>query len=106
MKFSENKQSIPGKVQVVKDRYGQISVFPEDVDIEGYLSMYMNVYHYNKDPSAHYCITETWSTIQKRAIEYLHIEELQNEITLSNQIKDEIKYIREKERTSHDYTIS
>jgi nicotinamide phosphoribosyltransferase len=106
MKFSENKQSIPGKVQVVKDRYGQISVFPEDVDIDGYLSMYMNVYHYNKDPSAHYCITETWSTIQKRAIEYLHIEELQNEITLSNQIKDEIKYIREKERISHDYTIS
>jgi nicotinamide phosphoribosyltransferase len=98
MKFSENKQSIPGKVQVVKDSYGQISVFPEDMNIGGYLPMYMNVYHHNKDPSSHYCITETWSTIQNRAHWYLDIEELQNEITLSNEIKEEIKYIRDKER--------
>jgi hypothetical protein len=98
MKFSENKQSIPGKVQVVKDSYGQLSVFPEDMNIGGYLPMYMNVYHHNKDPSSHYCITETWSTIQNRAHWYLDIEELQNEITLSNEIKEEIKYIRDKER--------
>jgi hypothetical protein len=97
MKFSENKQSIPGKVQVVKDCYGQIYVFPEDMDIEGYLPMYMNVYHHNKDPSAHYCITETLSTIQNRALWHLNIEELQNEIILSNQIKEEVKYIRDRE---------
>ena len=96
MKFSANKQSIPGKVQVVKDRYGQICVYPEDMNIEGYLPMYMNVYYYNKDPSAHYCNMDTWSTIQSRALEYINMGELQNEIILSNQIKDEIEHIRQK----------
>jgi nicotinamide phosphoribosyltransferase len=99
MKFSENKQSIPGKVRVVKDSYGQLSVFPEDMNIENcYLPMYMNVYHHNKDPSAHYCIIETWSIIQNRALWYLDMKKLQNEITLSNQIKEEITYIRDKEK--------
>ncbi len=96
MKFSTNKQSIPGKVEVVKDRYGQICVYQEDMNIEGYLPMYMNVYHHTKDPSAHYCNTDTWSTIQSRALEYLNVRELQNEMILSNQIKDEIEYIRQK----------
>jgi len=95
MKFSENKWSVPGKVQVVKDYYGQISIFPEDVDTQGCLPLYMNVYHHNKDPSAHYCITDTWSTIQSRASGYLNVRELQTEVTLSNQIKDEIDSIRQ-----------
>jgi nicotinamide phosphoribosyltransferase len=94
MKFSANKQSIPGKVQVVKDHHGQLSVFPENVNAQGYLQMYMNVYHHNKDAAAHYCITDTWSTIQKRAFGYLNIGELQTEIILSNQTKDEIDCIR------------
>ena len=101
MKFSENKQSIPGKVQIVKDHCGQICVYPEGMNIETCLPMYMNVYHHNKEPTAHYCITDTWSTIQKRALEYLNMKELQNEIILSNQIRDEIGYIRKKEEQHH-----
>jgi hypothetical protein len=95
MKFSTNKQSIPGKVQIVKDHHGQVSVYPENMNIEGYFSMYMNVYYHNKDAAAHYCITDTWSTIQNRAVAYLKGGELQTEIILSHQIKDEIECIRE-----------
>jgi nicotinamide phosphoribosyltransferase len=95
MKFSANKQSIPGKVQVVKDHNGQVVVFPENVNTQGYLQMYMNVYRHNKDAAAHCCITDTWSTIQKRAFGYLNVGELQKEIILSNQTKDEIDRIRE-----------
>jgi hypothetical protein len=107
MKLSENKRSIAGKVHVVKNCYGQIFVFPEDVNIEGYLSMYMNVYHHSKDPSAHYCIIDTWSTIQKRVIEYLDVEELRNDITLSNQIKSKTRLSASKTKEkSYDYNRS
>jgi nicotinamide phosphoribosyltransferase len=95
MKFSADKQSIPGIVQIVKDQNGQVSVFPENVDTQGQSLMFMNVYHHNKDLAAHYCITDTWSAIQNRAFRYLNIGELQNKIILSNQIKDEIDYIKE-----------
>jgi nicotinamide phosphoribosyltransferase len=95
MKFSENKQSIPGKVKVVKDHQGQVSVFPENMNTQGYLLMYVNVYYHNKDPAAHCCITDMWSTIQNRALGYLNVGELQKEIILSNQIQDEIDCIRE-----------
>jgi nicotinamide phosphoribosyltransferase len=95
MKFSANKQSIPGKVKVVKDHQGQVSVFPENMNTQGYLLMYINVYYHNKDPAAHCCITDMWSTIQNRAFGYLNLGELQKEIILSNQIQDEIDSIRE-----------
>jgi hypothetical protein len=39
---------------------------------------------------------DTWSTIQSRALKYLSVRELQNEMILSNQIKGEIEYIRQK----------
>jgi nicotinamide phosphoribosyltransferase len=95
MKFSAHKQSIPGKVQIVKDYHGQVSVFPEYMNTEGYTLMYMNVYYHNKDPVAHYCIKEMWSTIQNRTFGYIKGGELQTEIILSNEIKDEIDCIRE-----------
>jgi nicotinamide phosphoribosyltransferase len=91
MKFSENKWSIPGKVKLVKDYVGKISVFSEDANIEGYL----NICNHDKDPLSHYCITDTWNAIQKRAIGYLDAKELQNEIIISDQVKDEIENIRE-----------
>jgi nicotinamide phosphoribosyltransferase len=95
MKFSENKWSIPGKVKLVKDYVGKISVFSEDANIEGYLPMYMNICNHDKDPLSHCCITDTWNAIQKRAIGYLDAKELQNEIIISDQVKDEIENIRE-----------
>ncbi|HZA06582.1 MAG TPA: hypothetical protein VE619_02655, partial [Nitrososphaeraceae archaeon] len=94
MKFSAKKQSIPGKVQVVKDHYGQLCVYPESSNTQDYILMYMNVYHHNKDPAAHYCIKDRWTTIQNRTSGYLNREGLQTEIIVSNQINDEIDRIR------------
>jgi nicotinamide phosphoribosyltransferase len=107
MKFSTNKQSIPGKVQIVKDQYGQMIIFPEDMSLdESHLPMYMNVYHHSKDPSAHYCKVDRWITIQNRTFGYLNAGALQSEIILSNQIKDEIDCIRKKGKNiSYDYIV-